>query len=421
MFRRSLRKVGFIMNFRIFKPDFWQSVTLVEFGFLWSVLFAVWGPVPRYLGWLLAIIGLLSGKLRGNGRTGVLHPFLKAGLLFVLLWGLPSSFFRKPDLFTFLKGYSLALEFAFSLWLAARVFSKESLQRFWVVLSASVVLAIIQTLYAFFFENHFAGLFSNINTLGFYGVILLPLFLSRTFEKGSVISWLVSAGILFIICLSSSSSAWVAGAFSLLLLSIMGGAKYLFKMFFLFSLFAVIFAGVWGGLERINPELKQTFARYMDRELEQLLSFGNPSKFTTNRSFIWQGTANLIKKYPLSGWGWGAFNDPFAKINSSWWDVKKTRLRAQNVDDAHNMYLNLSVYGGIPTTFAVLVLFLFSAYRAYVFSRKKAGDQWFWIAVSVSILSILFYSLAGDVFSIRYKFACIFWYYMGFAGRSDVE
>ncbi len=409
------------MNLRIFKPDFWQTVTLVEFGFLWSVLFAVWGPVPRYLGWLLAIIGLCSEKLRGNRLTSALHPVVKAGLLFVLLWGVPSSFLRKPDLFSFLKGYSLALEFAFSLWLAARVFSKESLQRFWVVLSASVVLAIIQTFYAFFFENHFAGLFSNINTLGIYGLILLPPFLSWTFERGHLVSWIVSAGILFIICLSSSSSAWIAGIFSIILLAVMGGKKFFFRIAFLFVLFFFLFAGIWGGLGKINPELKQSFSNYMQRELNQILSFRDSAKFTTNRSFIWQGTANLIEKYPLSGWGWGSFNDAFAKINRSWWDVKKTRLHAQHVGDAHNMYLNLSVYGGIPTAVAVVAIFLFCSHRAFLFSRKRREDEWFWIGVSVSVLSILLYGLAGDVFSIRYKFACIFWYYMGFAGRSDVE
>ncbi|NLO56187.1 MAG: hypothetical protein GX108_03925 [Thermovirga sp.] len=70
---------------------------------------------------------------------------------------------------------------------------------------------------------------------------------------------------------------------------------------------------------------------------------------------------------------------------------------------------------------AVVALFLFSAYRALILSKEKGGRRWFWIAVSVSILSHHFLGLAGDVFSDRFKFACIFWYFLGFTGRVERE
>lgn len=406
------------MVFDCFRLERWKSISLMEFGFLWSVLFAVWGPVPRYLGWLIALIGLFLECIRGHGKGSSLHPKVQFLLIFLLVWGVFPSYFRKPDFYSFIKGYSLVLEFAFSLWLSARLFGEEAFQRFWVVLVMTVFVVIIQSLYAFFFENNFSGLFSNINTLGLYGVILLPFFISRAFEKGKVLFWVGSAGVLFLICLSSSSGAWLTGAACLFFLTLLGGKKYFAKIFFLFLLFVTMFAAVWGVLEKTDPELKRQFANYMKREYQQLTAFDNPSKLTTYRSFLWKGALHLIKVHPLAGWGWGSFNSPFEQVNKSWWNEKQTRISLKYVDDAHNMYFNLSIYGGIPSMIAVVVIFLFTAYRAFFFSRQNPERRWFWVAASACILSLLVYSFGGDVFSIRYRFACIFWYFMGFAGRA---
>ena len=38
---------------------------LLEWGFLWAIFFAPWGPVLRYFGWLLALVGLIILKVRG--------------------------------------------------------------------------------------------------------------------------------------------------------------------------------------------------------------------------------------------------------------------------------------------------------------------------------------------------------------------
>lgn len=49
--------------------NFLKKTGMVEFGFYWSVFFAVWGPVPRYLGWLIIIAGLIKNyqkTYRGN-------------------------------------------------------------------------------------------------------------------------------------------------------------------------------------------------------------------------------------------------------------------------------------------------------------------------------------------------------------------
>ncbi len=394
-----------------------KSLSLTEFGFLWSLLFAAWGPVPRYFGWLLALLGLALEFKRGKSFRGTLDPMVARILLSLLAAGLPATFFLKPDIHSFLKGYSLLLEFAFSLWLAARVYDDEARKRFWVVLIFSAFIAVLQSFYAFYFDRNFAGLFSNINTLGFYAIILLPLSASRAFEADSLLMLALSVALLFIAGMSSSTSAWITGAFSLGLLALLGGRKYWVKLLLLLFCFLIFFGGVWKILERKNPELLASFSQAIEREYHQMLSFRDSEAFTTYRSLIWKGAANLVAERPLLGWGWGSFNEEFAAENSSWWDPKKAQLQAIHVGDAHNMYLNLSVYGGIAAMAAMVWLFIFSGFRGLALARREVKQRWFWIALSVTIFSLLLYGMVGDVFSIRYKFACIFWYYMGFCCR----
>lgn len=394
-----------------------KNFSLTEFGFLWSLFFAAWGPVPRYFGWLLALIGLALEFKRGKSFRGTLDPVVVRLLLFILAWGIPVTLALKPDLTSFLKGYSLALEFAFSLWLSARVYGEEARKRFWTVLLASAAIAAVQSFHAFYFNRNFAGLFSNINTLGFYAVILLPLFVSRAFDANSPLMWILSVALLFITGMSSSTSAWITGVFSLCLLAFFAGRKYWAKLLLLLLCFLLFFGGVWKILERKNPKLLASFSLSIEREFHQIMSFRDSEAFTTSRSLIWKGAANLVRKRPLIGWGWGSFNEKFAAENNSWWDPKIASLQAIHIGDAHNMYLNLSIYGGIPTMAAVLWLFLFSGFRGISLSRKEKSYKWFWIGLSVVIFSQFLYSIVGDVFSVRYKFACIFWYYMGFCCR----
>lgn len=413
-------KVEFFMNSRAYFRDFWLPLTLTEFGFLWSVFLAAWGPVLRYLGWFLALIGIGYEFYKGHARESGMHFFVKAALLFILLWGLPVTFIIKPDLYLFAKGYSLALEFAFSVWLAARIYSQEMLKKFWIVFSVSIVLAVSHTVFNFLQDGNFAGLFSNINTLGIYGVIVMPFALSRAFEKNGLISWFLAIAVLFVVCLSSSSAAWITAVFSIFIMTLLGGKRRLIKVIFLGVSFLFVFAGIWAGLSRFDPKLASGFESYMRREINQLMSYNDAVKFSTNRSHIWQGALNLLKERPFTGWGWGEFNEPFAQINKNWWDQKKFGMNLEHQSDAHNMYLNLAVYGGIPTFFAVVALFLFSICRSFEFYRKKiSGFEWFWLATCATIFSQLVYSLAGDVFSARNTFACVFWYLMGFVSISN--
>lgn len=397
----------------------WRSISLVEFGFLWSVFFAFWGPVPRYFGWLIAIIGLLAEFIRKKKAVSSLDRKVQILLLFILVWGFFPSFFRLPDLYSFIKGYSLVLEFAFSLWIAARLYSEEMIKRFWSVFLLTAVISSIYSLFLFFSKNHFAGIYSNILSLGLHGVVILPFVLSRAFSNGTnCFFWILSAGVFVLIAISSSSGAWTTSVFCLFFLCVLGGKSYLKKILLLLFLFIALFGGMVGILEKTNPALKKQLVTYMTREYSQLTSFHDFGKFTTNRAFIWKGSLNLIKKYPISGWGWGAFSEPFAQVNKSWWNEKQTGMKVDRIYDSHNMYLNLATYAGIPSLVAVVLIFIFAAYKSFLYSRMCFENRWFWIAVCVSVPSILIFGFGGDIFSIRYKFACVFWYLLGFACKA---
>lgn len=398
--------------------SFFESLTLTEFGFLWSIAFAPWGPLLRYAGWLLAMTGLALEYKRGARFAKELDPLVSIPLVLVLFWGALVSIFSKPDLHDFLKTYSLILEFAFSLWLAAFVFSEKALIRFSEVLFISASIVVIQSIYLFFAKNHFAGPFSNIHNLGLYAVIVLPLAISHAFDKKSIPLWLLSSGLIFITILGSSSSMWITGAFELFLIMVMLGRNFLKRFMLMLLCFLIISCSVFFLLAKINPDLLNSARCSFSREITQIMSIDNPKKFSSCRSIIWQGAVNTVKARPVTGWGWKSYHSELAEVNRSWWnDATEETPGIREVTNAHNMYLNLAIYGGLPTVLGMVWIFVYAAFNAFSLSKKDPRTRWFWMAISVTILSFLVYSLAGDVFDIRYKYACIFWYLIGFASR----
>lgn len=409
---------GIIGKSSLLSGSFLESLTLTEFGFLWSVAFAPWGPILRYLGWAFAVAGLAQERKRGAHFGNRLDPFVSIPLVLVLFWGALVSFFFKPDFYDFLKTYSLILEFGFSLWLAAFVFNGKNLVRFPSVLFVSASIVVVQSIYLFLARGHFAGPFSNIHNLGLYAVIVLPLAISHAFAMKSIPLWFLSGGLVFITILGSSTSTWITGGFELFLVPLMWGRGFLKKFMLMLLCFLVIFCSAFFLLAKTDPELFNCSRSTFSREITQIISIDNPKKFSSYRSIIWQGAINMAKARPLTGWGWKSYHRELAEVNSSWWDdATKETPGIRKVTNAHDMYLNLAIYGGLPTVLGMTWIFAYAAFNAFSLSRKDPRTRWFWMAISVTILSLLVYSLAGDVFDIRYKYACIFWYLIGFASR----
>src|SRR6056297_155117 len=200
------------------------KISFTEFGFLLAIFTAPWGPVIRYAGWLLAIIGLAIDKRKGHSFRGFMDPMVSWSLMLLIISAFGVSFgILQDSLHSWGRGFSLVLEFVFAIWLAAYVLKEPgAIKRWKYVWLAGIILSILHLTTGEFglFPKR---LFSNINTTGIYFLIILPFVLAMYFEcESSMEEWLL--GGLFYVCLfciilSFSSAAWV-GAFAALMIQL---------------------------------------------------------------------------------------------------------------------------------------------------------------------------------------------------------
>ena len=390
-----------------------SRISFVEFGFLFAIFMAPWGPVLRYLGWLFAFIGLAIDLRKGKSFHGRLDSIFSNLLLLFLFWAFISTSLSKHDLYSWGKGISLAIEFAFSIWLAAYILNEQgALIRWKYIWTISIVLSL---------SHLFLGkilpigkeLFSNVNTTGIYACIIVPFVLSLFLENNNkysehLFAFLFWSSFLTLI-ISFSSAAWVSTGVALFVQLLLSRIpikkiKILAVSFSCYVVVAFMFLALF------RPSLGMEFIRLFQREILQLQSINNLDSFSTHRVYIWKGALNLIKNKPILGWGWGDFSHAFAQINASWWVTAVTGLTLHR-DDAHSMYLNLAIYGGIPTTFFVLAIYFRAAWLAFKKGFKQ--DRYLYYAIVASAIGQLIYSIAGDMFSFRFKGAILFWTLLG--------
>lgn len=398
-----------------------RQIFWAEFGFLFAIFMAPWGPVLRYLGWLFAFVGLGMDLRKGKSFRGVLDPFISRALLLFLSWAVVSTSLFKHDLYSWGKGISLALEFSFAIWLAAYVFQEQGALRRWKhVWTLGIALSLV----------HLIGgelllltreLFSNINTIGIYACIIVPFVLALFFEsENRLLAWgyaLLFWGSILALIVSFSSAAWIAGGIALLLqlwVSRISSKeiKILVLSFIACSVVTFLVLTIW------LPEKGVVFASYFQREVQQILSINDIDNFSTHRIYIWKGAWNLIKEKPLIGWGWGDFSQAFAQVNASWWNPEITKLSVYR-DDAHSMYLNIAIFGGIPTLLLVIAIHLRGAWLAFQKGNCNEKGKYIYYAIFASITSQLIYSLAGDMFSFRFKGAILYWTLIGIVSMKD--
>lgn len=408
--------------------NFCNDVSFIEFGFLWSIFFAPWGPALRYLGWLIIIAALLrEGWVKEKKNKNVLD--YKVGMLFLtlILLGLVSTFITWNNLHLIIKGFSRLLEFLFSLWIAANVFQKKgAIVRFSTVWQYSIAFSIVHTIIGILIEPGSAGMFSNIDTLGQYATLVFPfsliLVLGESVEGNKLslgFHWFMFLGSAFMIFISFSSIAWITGVFSLFLI-----------LFFLrpdpkksaLSLMVLLLTGMTFivGMMVSDTSLGVNVRSQMLRELKQLVSVDDIHEFSNNREIYWNNAVTLIRLRPVLGWGWvnAPLDEKLSAVESEQLVDVKGLANTAVPGHAHNMYLNLAVYGGIPCLFIILFLHLLSLWRSYFMMNRFPEMKVFYGTVFVTVFSQLLYNLAGDIFNFRYKAALIFWTMMGLALRN---
>lgn len=399
------------MNDSLVKTSSWP-MSLIAFGFYFSLFFDPWGPIPRYLGWLFCIIGIVGLFILRSPqlRRPVLDPAVKIIIYIMIIWSVFTTLLNFYGWYHFGKGISNPLEAVFGIWLTAFVVSKEGTGRFQKVWwASSVVIFVACILQAGKVFN--ITVFSNINTLGLYAVVALPMSLNigvRRYDSRllNVFSSLTVVLNLIALFLSFSSGPWLAGGIEILLfLMIARPEKYgLFKGLLIPLLITAILAGLFAFNQ---PDY---FGRFK-REISQLISIsGDLSEFTNRRWDIWEQTAHLISQKPLTGWGWIRYKTLYL-MN----ELKPISGSVIPVEP-HNMYLQLLTYGGFPLLIIVVGLMLRGAWLAWrKFKSCKGENKYLYAAVLTAILAIMIYSMAGSIFAARQKIGFLFWALCGIA------
>lgn len=399
------------MNEPLAKTPSWP-MSLIAFGFYFSIFFDPWGPIPRYFGWLLCIIGIVDlFILQGSElRRPVLDPAVKIIIYIMIIWSVFTTLLNFYGWYHFGKGVSNPLEAVFGIWLTAFVVSKEGTGRFQKVWWASSILIFVACILQAVNVLKFS-VFSHHNTLGLYAVVTLPMSLNfavRRYDSRllQVISSLTVVLNLIALFLSFSSGPWLVGAIEILLFFIIArpGKYGLFKGL-LIPLFITAILGFSFAL--IQP----TYLDLFKREISQLISFsGDFSKFTTNRTRIWEKTAHLISQKPITGWGWIRYKTLF--LMSNFEAIPGVGIPVE----PHNMYIQLLTYGGFPLLIIVVGLMLRGAWLAWIkFKSCKGENKYLYAAVLATILAILVYSMGGSIFAARQKIGFLFWALYGIA------
>lgn len=380
-------------------------------GFLAAVILDPWGPVPRYAAWLVCLIGI--GALLYGGREALRPGFGRKTsllLLFILFWSAVAGIVNFRGVPLFLKGVSIPLEGVFGIWAAAvLVTSEERFRLFLRVWAVSAGIVIFWTLYALFSRTHFAGPFSNINSLGNYANIVLPVALYSAFRVhensfeavgDSLLFW----GALAVLFMSLTSSSWMTGAFQVALFLVL--ARPPLKKATLVLGFA---AGVLALSACVFVYWHGFFGELLVMEWQQLASLDDPVAFTNNRWTIWKGTLEVIRMKPFIGWGWEAFEDVYGAMNPP---IPGLGYPSH----AHSMYLGLLASGGVALLVAVVALFM----RGLLGVLKGLGgssgqERLLRAALAAVIAGQLFLGAGGSIFEARHSGGFLFWCLMGVA------
>jgi hypothetical protein len=250
---------------------------LLEWGFLWAIFFAPWGPVPRYFGWLLALVGLIVLKVRGENLNRLsLAPLDGAILAFFLVWSFVTTVAFQRDPYLFGKGFSLPLEFAFGVWLAFFLLQEPKiLRRFRTTLWATAIVTFAWTILCFTLTGNMEGLFSHHNTMGAHALFLLSPTLAyfldeRLSPREATLAFFALLGSCVMLFLSFSSGAWAGGAVVLLfsLLFLRRDVRLCWRRVCLLLLCGVSLVG-------ISILVDKTLVQLLFRELSQLASAGD--------------------------------------------------------------------------------------------------------------------------------------------------
>jgi O-antigen ligase len=392
----------------------------MEAGFLFALFFTPWAPVPRYLGWFVALIAWATGERKAC--RSVLPTWMTRILLLFLGWSFVVSALGAPDLSAFIHGFSNPLEIAFAIWLAAAVVTRpgaqvRTLAVFWITTVLAAAWCLLDYGWAALGSREFSPL-GNANTMGHCGLLFLGIWFAtfmtqppkgqgnETVRQAALVGAVAGGAIAF---LSFSSLAWLSAAPALLAAGLLRHRPALFtrRVLRLGLGLAILAAAI---IVCPGEPIAET---YLFREAHQLSAVHHADTFTNRRSVLWEQTLPMIAERPLTGWGWGRYED----VRPVFWAERGVYV--DPINSPHNLFLETAFDGGLPLTAIVIALILFTAAAAWRHRKSSAGR-----AVAYAFLAVFaaecLYSLAGNVIGYRASNGPIVWMLMGWVAILDL-
>ena len=385
---------------------------IVEAGFLFALLMGPFGPVLRYLGWLMALLGIVRRRSDWRRNFSTIPGWTKISFGLLLVWGGIITFYRSPDLHLFLKGWSVIFEFEFAVLLAFFVLRNPvSAKRCRSVVMILVILLGSSAVLGLFPDTRSLGIFSHFPT--FYSTIaiplapvaIMPLLYEKRFSLSRFFDYLAFASLLLmsLIGLSSGAVLSIGGSLAVMVVVLRPGFRRSALLLLKVALVVVLVLG----FSFVSGKEDVIFGK-IRAEAMQLLAIDDSNKLTSGRSFIWKGAIHLFRENPL-GIGWGFFESQFTENrNLEWFNYYEGPPSAP-----HNEFLSVLVEGGVVSLAAYLLFWAGCVMTVFRLVRNSGADRSKAAILAASLSGVFLFSLVGGIFDERQKLAIYFWTIFG--------
>lgn len=292
----------------------------------------------------------------------------------------------------------------------------------------------------------FVTTLANPNYLSGYSGVLFFLYLTAIFyfkstiQKGLafILTLLTYCNVLF--SLSSSGFFTIMILFPILLIGIVLVKKnrvksLVWSLVVLISLIPILLfavqmdARVWyntiGVFKIANPFIQQPSASalflphlsvYADENTKAVFYPELPERYQiselSGRTYIWNETAHLILKQPITGYGIDTLVYNFPQYHSSKYNPYGSYMKTI-VDKAHNLYLEIFYGSGLLSFVGFIGLIFVQLWKSFKWLKSSFNVNSNWLAVFSILFVILAYLLQGIVNDSMIGYAPVFWILLG--------
>lgn len=255
------------------------------------------------------------------------------------------------------------------------------------------------------FSKGVTGTFGNTNFMGNFLSIGIPVFSMIYILKNKKLSLLTSLIVFFGIAACGARSSWVAFAtFFIILLAYLIKTKnkeYIKRAGILLICFALIFAYLFTA----KNSFTKSKVNAVKSDITVAATQGVTNKMGSNRIQIWRITVELIKKYPIFGVGTDNLRKGIMD-NLTDESIDFITRTKQQIDKAHNEYLQYAVTLGIPALL-VYIAFILLILKDNIKEIEANNTKLILYLIVVSYLVQAFFNIS------TIGIAPLFWFALG--------